>query len=104
MARKLALAVAIVALSGLVAQRPAGAWDNVNKTMYLTFSGPVRLPGVTLNAGTYVFEIANPMSTADLVVVRGRAPQKAFYLGITRAVVRPAGSRGERPVTLGEAP
>jgi hypothetical protein len=71
--------------------------------MYLSFSGPVRLPGVTLTAGTYIFEIANPMSTSDVVVVRGRERQKTYFLGMTRPIVRPSGARGEKPVTFGEA-
>lgn len=104
MFRKLALTFVVVALAGTAGQRQAGAWTNVSKTMYLTFSGPVRLPGVTLNAGTYIFEIANPMSTSDVVVVRGRERQKTYFVGLTRPIVRPSGARAANTlVTFGEA-
>jgi hypothetical protein len=34
--------------------------DEYNKQTFLTFSGPVQLPGVTLAAGTYMFKLADP--------------------------------------------
>lgn len=103
MVRKLVLTLAVVALVGLAAQPPAGAWGNSEKTMYLTFNRPVRLPGVTLTAGTYIFEIANPMSTADVVIVRSRDRMRHYYLGLTRPIYRPAGA-SDKIVTFGEAP
>ena len=56
---KLAACAAAVVLASLTAPVHGGTLE---KTMYLTFSGPVRLPGVTLAAGTYEFEIANPLT------------------------------------------
>ena len=38
------------------------------RTMYLTFSKAVALPGATLGAGTYVFEMANPSTSGDVSV------------------------------------
>jgi hypothetical protein len=103
MFRKFALAFAVVAVVGGTFQGRLGAWNDASRTMFLTFSGPVRLPGVTLAAGSYIFEIANPMSTADVVLVRGRERQKTYYLGLTRPISRPSGARGDKPVTFGEA-
>src|SRR4051794_843180 len=37
---------------------PGAHADEWNKRTYLTFSGPVQIPGATLPAGTYTFEIA----------------------------------------------
>ena len=37
-----------------------------DKLTYLTFSGPVRIPGVTLNAGTYSFRLANQIGRAHV--------------------------------------
>jgi hypothetical protein len=50
------VAVAIVAV--LVV--PGVRADEYNKLTYLTFSGPVQVPGVTLPAGTYMFKLADP--------------------------------------------
>ena len=43
--------------------------DEWNKLTYLTFSGPVQLPGVTLPAGTYRFQLADPDSSRRVVRV-----------------------------------
>jgi hypothetical protein len=51
-----ALAIAAVLLV------PSARADEYNKLTYLTFSGPVQVPGVTLPAGTYMFKLANPES------------------------------------------
>src|SRR5436190_10702936 len=34
--------------------------DEFNKMTYLTFSGPVQVPGVVLPAGDYMFKLADP--------------------------------------------
>jgi len=34
--------------------------DEYTKLTYLTFSGPVQLPGITLPGGTYMFKLADP--------------------------------------------
>ena len=70
---------------------------------YLTFTGPVALPGVTLGAGTYTFEIANPETGADVIVVRNRQTWQVCFLGITHSAVRPAGLPEDRSVTFGES-
>ena len=71
-------------------------------TNYLTFSGPVALPGVTLTAGVYVFERFDPTSP-DIVVVRNRDRSRVYFLGFTDRADRPAGLRDRQTVTLGEA-
>ena len=65
-----------------------------NRLEYLTFSGPVSLPGVTLNRGTYSFEVANPEASADIVRVRNRTTDAVVFLGFTYRVERPKGMRG----------
>jgi hypothetical protein len=42
--------------------------DETDRLTYLTFSGPVQLPGVVLKAGTYTFRLADP--NGDRHVVR----------------------------------
>ena len=71
---------------------------------YITFSGPVVLPGVTLRAGTYIFEEANLMSSSDLVLVRNKATYQVCFLGFTTPIERPAALKPGQSVVLGEAP
>ncbi len=69
----------------------------------LTFSRPVSLPGVSLAAGTYVFEVANPDTSSDVVRVRSKEDYRhVYFTGFTRRVDRPKGLRADRPVVLGE--
>ena len=58
-----------IAIVGIVATSSLGALPNPNRTTYFTFANAVRLPGVTLPAGTYIFEIANPHSDGTVVRV-----------------------------------
>jgi len=74
-----------------------------NRLTYLTFSGAVALPGVTLPAGSYAFELADVSGTNNIVLVRNRARSKVFFLGFTNRVARPAGMRDTSAVSFGEA-
>jgi hypothetical protein len=57
----------VFALAALVA---AGARaDENDRLTYLTFSGPVQLPGVTLAAGTYTFKLADLSGSKHVVHV-----------------------------------
>ena len=81
----------------------AQAFGHASRLTYLTFSGPVALPGVTLAAGTYAFELADPASSSNVVVVRDRNRTRSFYLGLTLMVPRPAGMNDRSTLSLGEA-
>jgi hypothetical protein len=70
------------------------------RSTYLTFSGPVALPGVTLAAGTYVFEFAEPFGANTVVAVRNRARTEHYYLGLTVRVDRPGGYAREGAVSF----
>jgi hypothetical protein len=72
------------------------------KSMYLTFSGPVRLPGASLAAGTYIFEIANPLTSADIVRVVSRDHRTSYFQGFTIPVPKPP-RQHEKAVSFGEA-
>src|ERR1043166_9215163 len=69
---------------------------------YLTFSGAVALPGVTLPAGSYAFELADSNAT-NIVLVRNRERSRVYFLGFTDRVARPAGISETSTVTFGEA-
>lgn len=96
------LLVAVGAILGLVVTiASANAWvNNSPRTTYLTFSGPVGLPGVTLGAGTYVFELAG--SNLDIVRVR-KERSAVFYMGFTEQVSRPSGLSANHQISFGES-
>jgi hypothetical protein len=60
----------------------------------LTFSTAVMLPGVTLTAGTYVFEAGPGGANPNIVRVMSQNRQKLFYLG---SRIRSCGSEATNP-------
>jgi len=54
---------------GLLAFTPAVHADEWNQKTIFTFSGPVEIPGRVLDAGTYVFKLANSASDRHIVQV-----------------------------------
>ena len=98
-----ALLFAALAISLGLATSPASAVStNADRLAYLTFSRPVALPGVTLDAGTYAFDIFNPESSSNVVRVRNRNRSRTYFLGMTERIDRPAGLPADRRVTFGE--
>ncbi|HJZ72476.1 MAG TPA: hypothetical protein VKE51_12110 [Vicinamibacterales bacterium] len=96
------LLTAVAIAVSLAAGAPAAhGWGDASRLTYLTFSGPVALPGVTLTAGTYAFELADPLGASNIVLVRNRNRTEVFFLGFTRRVARPASVRSA--VTFGES-
>jgi hypothetical protein len=93
----LALAVGTVSATANLA-------ESANHLEYVTFSGPVSLPGVALGSGTYSFEVANPDTSSDIVLIRNKATRQVCFLGFTHRVDRPADMRSDRSIVLGEAP
>lgn len=62
---------------------PAAHADEWNKRTYLTFSGPVQIPGATLSAGTYTFELASPDSSRHVIRVSEKDSGKNIALFMT---------------------
>ena len=89
-----ALLVLIVSATGF-------AWNTPAKTNYLTFRTAVALPGITLPAGTYVFEVVPAHN--DIVRVSSRDRLKVHYTGFTNVIDRPALMSLSQAVSLGEA-
>jgi hypothetical protein len=88
----------------VAATASTSAWvDSASRTTYVTFNRSVALPGTELSAGTYIFELADPHSSANLVRVSSRDRSKIYLTAFTLIVDRPAGMAAERMVTLGEA-
>ena len=68
MSRLMLSAFAMVAVVAGTAPAPVRA-VTYDKLAYLTFSGPVQVPGVTLNAGTYRFHLTNPDTSRNVLQV-----------------------------------
>jgi hypothetical protein len=60
--------LAVFATLAVMTPAPAGA-TTYDKLAYVTFSGPVQIPGVTLNAGMYRFRVANPETSRNVLQV-----------------------------------
>ncbi len=100
--RRLLAAACGIAVLGLTMPSTPQAFDNPSKTTYLTFNHPVRLPGVALGTGTYIFELATPMDLS-LVRVLNRDRSLVYYTGFTHAIDRPSGMPPDQVVSLGES-
>jgi hypothetical protein len=93
-----------VVLLGVLATSTTGAIPNARRTTNFTFKASVALPGVTLPAGSYVFEVMNPDTSADLVRVMNRERNRTYTMQFTRRVQRPASGDLKAIVALGESP
>jgi len=91
-----------VALSSLFAVVPSTTEALGGQRTYLTFDRPVALPGVTLSAGRYIFEL--PSLDPSIVRVSSRDGSRVFLTAFTRVVNRPREIGSDQHVTLGEAP
>ena len=93
-----------VVLLGVLATSASGAMMDTRRTTFFTFSGPVRLPGVTLPAGTYIFEVANPDGGSDVVQVLSRDRKTTYAMKLTRTIYRASAGDLKPIVSLGETP
>ncbi len=95
-------AVMAVAIVGIWLTSPARA-DESNKLTYLTFSQPIHLPGVTLPAGRYRFELADPVESRRVIEVQNDdgTRQLAMLLTVPDTLSEPA---KDAVVLFGEEP
>ena len=93
-----------VALLGVLATSSIGAMPNARRTTYFTFSKAVQLPGVALPAGSYVFEVINPETSANMVRVASRDRSKVYLTQVTLRVERPWSRNMQPRLVLGETP
>lgn len=67
------------AIAALVAPAITAQDWNDKKTTYLTFSGPIQVPGATLPAGTYMFRVADPSGNARKIIqIRDKEGTRIF--------------------------
>jgi hypothetical protein len=101
MVTRKSMLTAFGAILGLVLAVGSVRAMNDSKLMYVTFSGPVSLPGVALGTGTYAFEVVD--SSIDMVRVRNKDRSQVYYTGFTNRIELPAGRQPRRPVVFGES-
>jgi hypothetical protein len=87
---RIACSAAVLAL-GLSAAAHADEW---NKLTYLTFSGPVSMPGITLPAGTYRFSLMDPESGRRVIRVSDKDGSKNYgiFLSVSDQKMTPSGN------------
>jgi hypothetical protein len=106
MFRNTATLASVVAVAGVLAAsslQAASSQLRLTMTNNLTFSNAVALPGVTLMAGTYVFEAGPEGTNPNIVRVLSQNRQKVFYMGFTVPKTRRYDAQASI-VTFGEAP
>jgi hypothetical protein len=64
----------------LMLSAPAVRADEFNKLTYLTFSGPVQVPGVVLPAGTYMFKLADPEGGRRVIQIWDQQGTKLYTM------------------------
>lgn len=92
-----------VAMGLAVSSASVRARSNADRLTFLTFSGPVALPGVTLAPGTYALDILSTASSTNVVRVRNEAHSQMYFVGMTQRIDRPAGMPRNGRVSFGEA-
>src|ERR1700680_4843593 len=73
-----AIFILLVGLGFLGGMVPRATADEMDQKTIFTFSGPVEIPGQVLQAGTYVFKLADSESANDVVQVYS-ADEKHLY-------------------------
>jgi hypothetical protein len=81
-----------------VALAPGARADQWNKKTFLTFSGPVSVPGATLPAGTYTFKLADLSGNRHVVQIFDKDEKKIYttLMAIPNQRLEPS----DKPVVL----
>jgi hypothetical protein len=87
-----------IAIAPVVASPSATRIDTIET---LRFNGPVALPGVTLSAGDYTFDV-NHVDSGDVVRVRIGRSSRVVYSGFTVPAARPRGLQSHKSIIFGE--
>jgi len=99
--RALRIAAYSVAFAALVAVAARAQESNESRRLtYLTFSNPVEVPGMTLPAGTYRFQVANSQSSLHAVQVLSQDGSKLLTTFPTIPDIRPAADTPREAVVM----
>jgi len=108
MKRFTSIAAAVFTAAFLTAATSASAQDsNINQRTFLTFSGPVQMPGVTLPAGKYVFRLADTSLHNVMQVFDGEEKQiigQWFFIPKNRTSEEANAANGKPVVMFREMP
>ena len=108
MKRFTSLTAAVFTAAFLAAATSVSAQDsNVDQRTYLTFSGPVQMPGVTLPAGKYVFKLAPTALHNVMQVFDGEEKHiigQWFFVPVERTNEEQAKADGKPVVMFREMP
>ena len=108
MKRFTSLTAAVFTAAFLAAATSVSAQDsNVDQRTYLTFSGPVQMPGVTLPAGKYVFKLAPTALHNVMQVFDGdekRVIGQWFFIPRNRTTQELSAANGKPVVMFKEMP
>jgi hypothetical protein len=108
MKRFTSIAAAVFTAAFLTAATSASAQDsNVNQRTFLTFSGPVQMPGVTLPAGKYVFRLADTSLHNVMQVFDGEEKHiigQWFFVPANRTEKEQSDANGKPVVMFREMP
>ena len=103
--RRLALAAGAAALVAALVPVASDAGSPSSRLTRIQVNRTLALPGVTLPPGSYTFEVANPSTSANTVMVLSAPGQpQVNFLGLTRPVARPRNLAKDQVITIGEAP
>jgi hypothetical protein len=80
MLMKITVSSCVAALLVWFAAADAHAQGPIDKRTYFTFSQPITLPGVTLQAGTYLFRLADPTGSRKVVQVLSEDGRNAYAM------------------------
>jgi len=108
MKRFTSIAAAVFTAAFLTAATSASAQDsNINQTTYLTFSGPVQMPGITLPAGKYTFRLADTALHNVIQVLDGDQKKMLgqwFFVPANRTEKEQSDANGKPVVMFREMP
>ena len=96
---KRALVSCVAVVTGLLAARAASG--SIPHTNYLTFTAPFALPGVSLPAGTYVFDVV-AIGSNNVVRVTSRDRSRTYLTAFTVTVQRPRALPVSRQIVFNE--
>jgi hypothetical protein len=68
----------IATASALALFLPSANADTFNKKTKLTFSQPIRVPGATLSAGSYIFKLVDSQSSRNIVQIMNLRENKLY--------------------------
>jgi len=108
MKRFISIGAAVFTAALLTTATTASAQDsNINQRTYLTFSGPVQMPGVTLPAGKYVFRLADTALRNVMQVYDGEEQHiigQWFFVPRNRTTEQASDANGKPVVMFREMP